>query len=98
MIDFRITYMYWYIIYNLLPSVFGIGCPHDDSSHINVAPVLSPAADVHYEHFQHPQAEQGDYNGERCREGALEGVGEPAVVARGNHYDVGLPEGIDIVG
>ena len=50
---------------------------------------------MHEEHFDHAQGHQEDNHGEGKSKGIFEGVCEPAVVARRNHHNFGLPEGVD---
>lgn len=72
------------------------GSPHKHTGHIDVASVLGPTTRVHAQHLDHPQAQQEYHSCEGGSVGVLEGVGEPAVVARLEDDDFGLPERIEV--
>ena len=55
---------------------------HKNSCHVDIASILGATTTVHKHHLAHPNGHQKDHNCERGGHGVLEGVSEPAVVAR----------------
>ena len=67
---------------NILSSVVFTCGAYNNSSHIDIASVLGTTTTVYEHHLAHPNGHQEDHNRECGRHRVLEGISEPAVVAR----------------
>lgn len=65
----------------LISMLFACGA-HNNSSHVDIASILGATTAVYKHHLAHPNSHQKDHNRERGRHRVLEGVSEPAVVAK----------------
>ena len=85
------------IVADVHAGVFLAGSTKKHCSYVDVASVTCPTATKHTEHLRHAEHQDQQCHSEGAGVGVLEGVGEPAVVARVDHHHIGSVEYVQIL-